>query len=198
MTKKGFDLAAARRMEIERFARAIDAADSDDFRSLLIAWQWHNVGSKDPVGALVMAAKRMGGAISEKEAEHVIDEANTVPARRGADALGRFLRLSDDARTALQICTIGSFDVSKRQRAARRRRRDRARKEIQRRDAGAKPRAEFLAANTTSRLQPWKAAGISRRTWYYRRKADAQVPGSQLPVGASSASKTTGRHPTRH
>jgi hypothetical protein len=31
-------------------------------------------------------------------------------------------------------------------------------------------RAEYLATHTISRDKPWEAEGISRRTWYYRRK----------------------------
>ena len=70
-------------------------------------------------------------------------------------------------------CTIGSFDVSKRQRALRKRERSRARKEMKRRAAGQKSRVEFLAAAKSQR-QPWKAEGISRRTWY-RQRGVAQV-----------------------
>lgn len=167
--KKGFDLPAARRAEIGRLARAIDVADTDDFRTILIAWQWHNPDSKDPVGALMIAARQMGGTITETEAESVIQEADAVPKCRRADNLGKYLRITDEMRTALQIRTIGSFDVSKRQRAARRRARDRELKRTKRRQRGAKLRAEYLAANAISRDQPWRTEGISRRTWYRRR-----------------------------
>jgi hypothetical protein len=121
----------------------------------------------------MMAAKRLGGAIAEEQAEQVINEADTIPPCRAADAPGRWLRLSDAMRTFLGICTIGSFDVSKRQRALRKRERSRARKEMKRRAAGQKSRVEFLAAAKSQR-QPWKAEGISRRTWY-RQRGVAQV-----------------------
>jgi hypothetical protein len=172
--KKRFDLPRMRRLEIERYARDLDVADTDDFRPFLVAWQWHNPDSKDAAGALMMAAKRMGGTITEEQAEQVINEADTVPKCRKADALGRYLRLSDETRTSLGICTIGSFDMSKRQRALRRRERSRARKEMKRRAAGQKPRVEYLAA-AKSRTQPWKAEGKSRSLWYSRRKAAGQV-----------------------
>jgi hypothetical protein len=173
--KKGFDLPAARRAEICRLARAIDVADTDDFRTILIAWQWHNPDSKDPVGALMIAARQMGGTITETEAESVIQEADTVPKCRGADNLGKYLRITDEMRTALQIRTIGSFDVSKRQRAARRRARDHELKRTKRRQRGAKPRAEYLATHAISRDQPWRTEGISRRTWY-NRLAEKRAP----------------------
>src|ERR1700731_870756 len=172
VTKK-FNMPTMRRLEIERYARDLDVADTDDFRPFLIAWQWHNPNSKDAAGALMMAAKRMGGAIAEEQAEQIINEADTVPKCRKADALGRYLRLTDKMRTALGITTIGSFDLSKRQRALRKRERSRARKEMKRRAAGKKPRAEYLAA-AISNTQPWRAEGISRRTWY-RKRGVAQV-----------------------
>jgi hypothetical protein len=40
--KNSFDMPAMRRLEIERYARALDVADTDDFRRFLVAWQWHN------------------------------------------------------------------------------------------------------------------------------------------------------------
>jgi hypothetical protein len=169
-----FDKPAARRREIERFARHIDVADSDDFRIFLIAWQWHNPNSKDAIGALMMAAKRMGGAITEEQAEQIIEEADIIPKRRTADALGRWLRLSDAMRTFLKIRTIGSFDVSSRQRAMRRKERNRACKEMKRRAAGSKSRGEYLAA-ARSKTQPWKLEGKSRSLWYSHRKSAGQV-----------------------
>jgi len=173
VTKK-FNMPTMRRLEIERYARTIDVADTDDFPHILIAWQWHNINnSKDPAGALIEAAKRMHGTITEQQAEQIIEEANARPKIRKADALGRYLGLTDKVRTALEITTIGSLDLSKRQRALRKRERSRARKEMKRRAAGQKSRVEFLATAKSQR-QPWKAEGISRRTWY-RRRGVAQV-----------------------
>jgi hypothetical protein len=116
-SSSGFDMPAMRRAEIERYACAIGVAETDDFRSFLLAWQWHNPNSRDAVGALVLAAQRMGGAITEAEAEIIIEEAATTPKCRKADVLAKFLHLSDKMRSELQIRTIGSVDVSKQQRA---------------------------------------------------------------------------------
>jgi Tfp pilus assembly protein PilV len=188
VTKK-FNMPTMRRLEIERYARTIDVADTDDFPHILIAWQWHNINnSKDPAGALIEAAKRMHGTITEQQAEQIIEEANARPKIRKADALGRYLRLTDKMRTALGITTIGSFDLSKRQRALRKSERSRARKEMKRRAAGKKTRAEYLAA-AKSRTQPWKVEGKSRSLWYSRRKAAGQVrphpPSSPRWTGAA-------------
>jgi hypothetical protein len=40
--RRAFDFAPTRRREIERHARYVGAADSDDFSRWLIAWIWHN------------------------------------------------------------------------------------------------------------------------------------------------------------
>src|SRR6516165_1748135 len=112
-TNKIFDRAAARRIEIARIARGEDAADSDDFHTFLIAWDWHNPGNtKDRAGALMEAATRMGGTISEAEAEQILQEAATTPQCRSADSLARFLRLTYAKRTQYAIKTIGSIDVN--------------------------------------------------------------------------------------
>ena len=46
-----------------------------------------------------------------------------------------------------------------------------AKQRARRADAGAMTRAEYLAQNSASRDKPWEALGISRATWYRRRKA---------------------------
>ena len=91
-----------------------------------------------------------------------------------ADECAARLRLSYDERTLLGITTIGSFDVNKRGRAklrkARKLIRDRERAAIKRAERGAVPRSEYLATSLSA-TQPWKAEGISRRTWERRRRA---------------------------
>jgi hypothetical protein len=173
--KNRFDVPAARRSEIERDARTIEVAMTDDFHTFLIAWQWHNVVNiKDPAGALMEAAQRMGGNITEEEANQIIEEAAATPPIRDADALGAFLGLTDEMRTKLDIRTIGSTDVSSRQRARRRKNRKRVREQSRRRANGAKSRTEYLT--TVAGPRPWEAEGISRRTWYRRRAAAATEP----------------------
>ena len=157
-----------RRLEIERLARAIDVADTVDFHTFLIAWQWHNKKSKDLVGSLMEAATRMGGDITEEQAEKIIQEAATARQRRSADALARFLGLIYKMRTALGITTIGSIDIDKRQRAKIRKERARVAEQYRRRARGAKPRSE-----SALRKRPWKQDGVGRSTYYKRKRAEA-------------------------
>jgi hypothetical protein len=75
-----------------------------------------------------------------------------------------------------------------RKRQARRKRlkleRDRERKRQKRRAAGAMLRANY-EAQSLSKLKPWEAEGVSRRTWYRQRREMAQV---RRPAEANSAS----------
>ncbi|KEC75589.1 hypothetical protein RLPCCGM1_c0968 [Rhizobium leguminosarum bv. phaseoli CCGM1] len=108
-----------------------------------------------------------------------------------ADALGHALHLSYAERCALDIRTIGAFDVPKTKRAklqkAKRRQRELSRKEKQRRAAGAAPRADYLA-NSLSQSRPWEAFGISRRTWERRGRpmpeSEAIPDGGSVPLAA--------------
>lgn len=94
-------------------------------------------------------------------------EAMHWPKLEKADALAARLKLTYAERMHLRITTIGSCDVDKAERKRRakirKRERDRIRAARRRADAGSIPREQSL-----SRIQPWKAEGISRRTWYRR------------------------------
>lgn len=85
-----------------------------------------------------------------------------------ADQLAWRYKVTREERTMIGLTTIGAIDYAKAARTKRRKERDRKRKAIKRQASGVKPRAEYLAASTTHK-QPWKAEGISRRTWYRRR-----------------------------
>jgi hypothetical protein len=156
----GFDKTAARRSEIERFAREIGAADTDDFPPFLIAWYWHNPNSKDAIGALIEAARRMGCIITEQQAEAIIEDADSQPKIRDRDQLAKYLGLTYAMRAKLDIRTIGACDVGPRARKLIQKRKRRKYDEARRRAKGMKNRADFLA-NSFSRLQPWRSEGVS-------------------------------------
>jgi len=132
-----------RRREIERIARYIDVGQADDLQTFLVAWQWHNADSKDPIGALKEVATRMGDTITAQEADLIIQEAATTRQRRKADPLAQYLRLTDKTRSRLGIKTIGSMDVNSKQRAKRRKEQKRMDDQNRRRLRGAKARAEY-------------------------------------------------------
>lgn len=168
--RDGFDLRYLRRNEIVALARRIGVADTTDIDRFLIAWFWHRPPSadRDPTGAVIEIGRRMGKAdLTDTDAEQVIAGARQRRPIFNADKLGRYLRLSDAARSRTGIRTIGACDVSKRERTLRRKQRARERQERLRRRRGARPRSQSL-----SRVRPWEAEGISRRTWYRQRKTN--------------------------
>lgn len=91
-----------------------------------------------------------------------------------ADAVAKMLFVTLAERSTLGLRTIGACDVSKadRQKCAAHRKRelDRQRQERRRKNEGRVDRASYEAASL-SRLKPWLAEGISRRTWERRRVA---------------------------
>jgi hypothetical protein len=111
------------------------------------------------------AAKSMGGNITEAQASAITEEASIIRKCWSADNLARFLGLTYVQREKLGIKTIGSIDVKKRARKVLRQRKDRMYRERKRRAAGMRPQSESLSAT-----QPWKAMGMSRRSWYRRNK----------------------------
>lgn len=130
--------------------------------------------------------------------EQLLDAAREAmhrPKMGSADALATRLRLTYAERQSLRITTIGACDLNKagrtRKQKERKRARERARAAAKRAARGAIPRAEYLA-KSRSRVQPWKAQGVSRRT-YYRRIArgggTSQLPSNLLSGGQPTCAK---------
>jgi hypothetical protein len=93
---------------------------------------------------------------------------------RKAEELGHLIQLRDAERDGLKIRTIAPCDLTPAERKAKKRKRDRERRSLKRRAAGAIPRAQYLA-QSKSRSQPWLAEGISRRTWERQRRKLSHV-----------------------
>jgi hypothetical protein len=103
----------------------------------------------------------------------LIDTVLVKPLRWRADTLAKRLNLKEADRARLRITTIGAADMTKAEREAATEARKRQAKRKARADRGVKPRTEYLA-KSVERDKPWETGGISRRTWYYRRKKAAQ------------------------
>jgi hypothetical protein len=63
-----------------------------------------------------------------------------------------------------------------------RKRQDRLRQERRRRERGVIPRAQYLEAHAVSRTKPWKAAGMSRSSWYRHRRTLGTSPSAAMPT----------------
>ncbi|WP_315729129.1 hypothetical protein [Bradyrhizobium sp. SZCCHNS2015] len=103
------------------------------------------------------------------EVEQLIDAVLAKPRRWRADPIGKKINLRDVDRTRLGIKTIGAADVSKQQRAARRKAQKREDMKRRRTASGTKPRAEY-EAQSIAQSKPWIAEGVSRATWYRRQR----------------------------
>jgi len=176
MTRRRFDFAAVRRREIERHARHVGAAETEDFWRWLVAWCWHNTQSKDPVSAVMNAAARMGGTCTVSGAENILVQADATPQRRKARPLGKFLGVAYEHR---QICGIKTFGPHTP--PAIRREQNRMTQESRRRARDIQSRDQY-EANSLSRRMPWKIEGISRRSWYRKQKKDGTSPSAITPT----------------
>jgi hypothetical protein len=160
---------AIRRREIERLAKHLGAADTEDFDRFLIAWYWHNPQSNYPIEALIEAARRTGGKLTKAQASAITKEASITPQYRTADGLGRFLGLKHDVRQKLRITTIRGTNVGKGALKELRKRKARVSQEARRRANGSRPRAEY-EANSLSATKPWEKEGMSKTTWYRNKR----------------------------
>jgi hypothetical protein len=185
--RHGFDLNQRRRIEIERHAIHVSAAETEDLCRWLIAWVWHNPGAKDQVGAVIECARRLGHQqMSPAAAREIIDEAKSIPPCRKADPLAAWLGLTYRDRQKLQIRTIGSVNVKKRARTELRKRSKRLAQESRRRARGAQSRDRY-ERNSLLANRPWERLNMSRRTWYRRqnrppRHTAATVGTSACPI----------------
>jgi hypothetical protein len=139
------------------------------------------MGSNDQVGALMFAAKRMGGRITVAQASAIIDVARASPRYRSADSVARQLGVTYLVCERLDLRTIGSIDVKKRARKEMRKRKDRLYQERKHRARGAKPQSESLSAK-----QPWLAAGICRASWYRQAKRDRETVSSAIALSIAA------------
>lgn len=119
--------------------------------------------------------------------KQLLMRADKLPTR---DEVKRQLRLRNDDRVAHRLYNTPPIDLTKAQLAEMRKQRNRERKRLARREAGAQLRGAYLAQFQ----KPWIAEGISRRTWY-RRKANGGT-GSSAPQldqnGTGSSAPHTG------
>jgi hypothetical protein len=81
-------------------------------------------------------------------------------------SLGQHLEFYDEDRERLQAWTIEAVDVDADERKARNAAKHAKREEQRRRNARVQPRDQYLAANSKSGTQPWKALNMSRAKFY--------------------------------
>jgi hypothetical protein len=110
--------------------------------------------------------------LPEDAAGDLADRALRARLKWRADTLGRQLGVTMDQRQRLRLRTIGSYEITAKERAAHRAEWKRARQEARRREAGAIIRSEY-EAGSLAQAKPWEALGMSRRSWYRAGKPTA-------------------------
>lgn len=115
------------------------------------------------------------------EQRELVGRSLANPQRWTADQLAWRLRLTKEQRHMLGITTIGAIDESKSARTKRRREREKQRRKASRRAQGAIPRAEY-EQHSLSRSKPWIDEGISRASWYRRKRETTTFPETTPPT----------------
>ena len=134
-----------------------DDAGIDDLRILLGHYAYSNPQRLTKVAAL--RAPWLTGT----QFDYMM--ADATPRMWTFQELGDHMNLTEAERCDLGIRTIGTIDVTSKQRKQARKVRDKDRKAAARLAKGATPREQ-----SKSRLKPWDLDGISRATWYRRQR----------------------------
>jgi hypothetical protein len=168
-----FDITVKRRREIESYGKYVDAADTADFWRWLVAWLWHyHKPAEEQQWAVIQAAERMGGKLTEAKAADVVAMAAEMRRHLTADRLARFLGLKYAVRQHIGITTIGAVDVNKQARKAIRQGKCRLYQEHKRRAQGNRPRTEYESQSIAAQA---RKEGVSRMTIYRRRQRGETV-----------------------
>jgi hypothetical protein len=85
--------------------------------------------------------------------------------RLSAKEAGKRIQLTNKERERLKVWPIAPVDMTAADLAEQRKAKDRMRKRLKRAKTDAVPRQAYLA-NAKTKLQPWKASGVNRSTWY--------------------------------
>jgi hypothetical protein len=176
-----FNFPRCRINEIQKVIRhrhgVVPATDDADRYVWLVAEHMMQISPIRLGERLVMWASKWAPDMPKEQIEEIADGVLKGKGYSfGADRIAELLGVKEEEREALGITTIGAVDRLKAEReqdrVEKKLRRDREGAERRRREHGVLPRAEYLRG-CLSQTQPWKAEGISERTWYRRRKRAA-------------------------
>lgn len=147
-------------------------------------------------------AGQCGIAVDEAVAMAAIHRVDALRAAKGKAyrllcglAAARLLGVTAEERWQCSIRTMKAVDETPAEAAARRKQErreyERERSRCRRRDGGATARSDSV-----TRRRPWEAAGVSRATWYRRRKATEAAQAAEKPAQTDRETVSTA-HTTR-
>ncbi|MGY3344683.1 MULTISPECIES: hypothetical protein [unclassified Bradyrhizobium] len=164
-------IAELSRVLLDRYGETLPADDAGRDDAFVMACHLAHIrrGDRAILGWLALRAPWMPTA----DADELVAAAMRLQLRWTADRLAQRIGLTYADRTRLGLRTIGSIDVTADQRREMRKAKDRDRKRDRRRDKAANA-TETIAAVSLNKSQPWRSEGISRSTWYARRRTVGQ------------------------
>lgn len=145
--------------------------DTEDARDALDPVIHHMAALTQPARRIAKWLRIWAPWLTLEEQDQIIARGIATARAWKADQLAWRYRITVEERDMLGLSTIGAIDRGKAARTKRRKERDRKRKVVSRRAAGMRPRSAY-EAGSIERAKPWTLEGVSRRTWYRRRKAD--------------------------
>ena len=123
-------------------------------------------------------AERLAPWMAQAERIEVVSRIAAMPTddRISSSAqLGKRLRFTSEERERLKAWQIRPHDYTDEDMASLAKEKKRLREAKRRRKSGVVSREEYIA-NSLSRIRPWEAEGVSRRTWERRRKKRVASP----------------------
>jgi hypothetical protein len=153
--------------------RGVQLPDDDAGRDCLFVAAchlWHLGKRCGPNAAIKGWIVNWAPWCNEDEFAALISRVAADPRRWTADSMAIELGLPIAIRDALGLTTIGAIDLDKEGRKNRRRDRNRQKQAARRRKANIGPRDAYLENHSKRRTEPWQAFGISRSTYYRRRR----------------------------
>lgn len=172
----------------ERRYRGRALPDDDDGRDSLELVAHHIAHLRGEVEHHIVAwASLWCPWLPQAEASALAARVAANPRRFKASTLAWRLRLTEVERAELEVTTIRSIGcITDQDVAERRRRRDRERK------AGRRALARRARPEPLSRAKPWENEGVSRATWYRRRRETKPVRSRVEPFAADGICLTHG------
>jgi hypothetical protein len=127
---------------------------------------WH-AGRKQGADATIAGwAAQWAPWCNRADLANLVERVEADPRKWTADSLAHELGITFAVRQALKLTTIGAIDLDKAGRKQRRNDRKAEKETQRRRKNGAVPRADYLAANSKSRDEPWVALNMSKSKYY--------------------------------
>jgi hypothetical protein len=168
--KQPFSMPAVRCAELNKLFRArygLVLPDDDAGRADARIMAHHLAGmSGDPRRRINNWLGVHAPWLTGTERDKLLAEIQDRRRRWRGEKLAQLMRLTEVERRRLAITTIGSIDVTRAERAKRRKQAKRDAIAAARRASGTKPRKEWLAAHSLTRTKPWEALKMSRASWY--------------------------------